>query len=406
MYQHSSNGVTIASILDNRRVLSSGMYPIKIRVTYKRERKYYNTGVSLVVKDWERLPNTKLKDLIRMRDSIQVTFDHIKTIINSLLKEDHFSFATLNNRLGMGTDHSLNLLFKARIESLKEDGKHNTSDWYRYSLKSIEDFGGKSIMPRTITLDWLKKFEKHLLSANKSYTTVSMYMRALKAILNISKEQGMLKAREYPFGTSKDKYQIPRHEKRNLALTIQQVGQVVNYKCSSPIEKLCRDLWFFSYLCNGANITDILQFTKDNIKGDTIQFYRQKTISTSATKKLIVAELTPEMRAILDEHGRPGKYLFPILQGSETSLEKLKKVKGFTRSLNHYLSKIGEHLEIGNITSYTSRHSFATVLKRSGANIAFISESLGHTDVKTTENYLDSFEDDERKKNAKLLTNF
>jgi len=48
----------------------------------------------------------------------------------------------------------------------------------------------------------------------------------------------------------------------------------------------------------------------------------------------------------------------------------------------------------------------ATVLKRSGANIAYISESLGHADLKTTENYLASFEREEREKNAKLLTNF
>ena len=67
---------------------------------------------------------------------------------------------------------------------------------------------------------------------------------------------------------------------------------------------------------------------------------------------------------------------------------------------------IGKHLEIGEITSYTARHSFATVLKRSGANIAFISESLGHNDLKTTESYLASFEKEERQKNASFLTDF
>ena len=36
--------------------------------------------------------------------------------------------------------------------------------------------------------------------------------------------------------------------------------------------------------------------------------------------------------------------------------------------------------KIGNITTYTARHSYATVLKRSGVNISYISESLGHTD--------------------------
>ena len=55
---------------------------------------------------------------------------------------------------------------------------------------------------------------------------------------------------------------------------------------------------------------------------------------------------------------------------------------------------------------HAARHSFATVLKRSGTNISYISESLGHSNLKVTENYLASFEQDERKKNAQLLTNF
>ena len=58
------------------------------------------------------------------------------------------------------------------------------------------------------------------------------------------------------------------------------------------------------------------------------------------------------------------------------------------------------------ISTYTAIHSFASVLKRSGANIAYISESLGHSDLKTTENYLASFEKEERVKNAAFLTNF
>ena len=44
-----------------------------------------------------------------------------------------------------------------------------------------------------------------------------------------------------------------------------------------------------------------------------------------------------------------------------------------------------------NIT-YVARHTFATVLKRSGVDIGIISESLGHSDLKTTQIYLDSFE--------------
>ena len=44
---------------------------------------------------------------------------------------------------------------------------------------------------------------------------------------------------------------------------------------------------------------------------------------------------------------------------------------------------------------HVARHSFATVLKRSGVNIALISESLGHTSLSTTQYYLDSFENEQ-----------
>ena len=75
----------------------------------------------------------------------------------------------------------------------------------------------------------------------------------------------------------------------------------------------------------------------------------------------------------------------------------MAKIKQATKTINKYCKRIGEELEIETkITTYTARHSFATVLKRAGAPIEFISESLGHKDLKTTENYLDSFENETR----------
>jgi len=71
------------------------------------------------------------------------------------------------------------------------------------------------------------------------------------------------------------------------------------------------------------------------------------------------------------------------------------------------MKQIGEALEIDKpLTTYAARHSFATVLKRSGASIEFISESLGHKNVQTTENYLDSFELETKLEMQKSLLNF
>ena len=62
-------------------------------------------------------------------------------------------------------------------------------------------------------------------------------------------------------------------------------------------------------------------------------------------------------------------------------------------------------LEI-DITTYSARHSFATQLKSSGASTEFISESLGHSSLAVTENYLASFSQEEKKKWASKLTEF
>ena len=58
------------------------------------------------------------------------------------------------------------------------------------------------------------------------------------------------------------------------------------------------------------------------------------------------------------------------------------------------------------VTTYYARHSFATVLRRSGASTELISESLGHSNIKTTANYLDSFDDEVKKQIQSKLMNF
>jgi len=103
---------------------------------------------------------------------------------------------------------------------------------------------------------------------------------------------------------------------------------------------------------------------------------------------------------------KPEHYIFPFLKGGEDPVQMKQKVNDITRRINRKMKRIGQDLGYGKISTYTARHSFATVLKRSGANISFISESLGHADLKTTENYLDSFETETRKQNSALLTQF
>ena len=103
----------------------------------------------------------------------------------------------------------------------------------------------------------------------------------------------------------------------------------------------------------------------------------------------------------------PDNYIFPILEIGCTPEREMQLIQQFIKTVNKWMKVIATELSIEKlVTTYTARHSFSTVLKRSGASIEFISEALGHSNVRTTENYLDSFENEAKKEFAKSLIAF
>ncbi len=217
----------------------------------------------------------------------------------------------------------------------------------------------------------------------------------------------MIREAQYPFG--KDRYEIQEGEGRKMALTLVQIGRLARYEDGSDATAKYRDYWLFLYLCNGINVADFVRLKFRDIVNGEICFVRQKTERTTRTRKEIRVIVTDRMQTIIDRWGNPpapDRFIFPVLDGSEDAMRRKMKTQFLTREINKRMKAVGEQLGIGPISTYTARHSFATVLKRAGANIAYISESLGHSDLKTTENYLASFEREEREKNAQILTKF
>lgn len=415
--KYSLGGITAAYILDDRRPKKSDdpnlkeedlRFPVKYRVTFMRKRYYNPSGIDLTYKEWKALPNTKKKNLIDTRELIQTGLNKIIGHIDELYKGEGFSFEALNNRLKRGMKNSILLAIHDRAETLKNNGQIGSSIWYTYSAKSIEGFTQRDLKFSDITVDWLNKFEKHLKDEDKSYTTISMYIRPIQAMMNQAQQNGIISHSQYPFGEGR--YTIPTGTGRKMALTLEQIAEVLSYPLTTDTEKRCRDLWFFSYLCNGINMNDLLRLRYSSIQDGQIHFYRQKTIRKSARKKEITAELTKEMKDIIKKWGnpdkRPNNYIFPFLTDGLTPMRERSIVQNNTSLINKKMKAIGKALGYGNISTYWARHSYATVLKRSGANIAFISESLGHTDLKTTENYLASFEREYRIETSKMLTKF
>jgi integrase len=293
---------------------------------------------------------------------------------------------------------------------LIREGRISSAISYHCSYVSLKKFRG-DVSFEIITVSYLMEYENWLKGQSLSKTTVGIYLRPLRAIFNEAHEAGIIKKeRHYPFG--KRKYRIPSSRNIKKALDLSDIQKIFDYKCDCPNEEMARDYWLFSYFGNGMNPKDIANLRYKNIDGDYLTFERAKTEnSLRGDPKPITVYLTDDMREIIEKWGSkttgPNDYLFPVLEHGLTPLRQYELVQNFVGFINERMRRILKNIGIHKkATTYVARHTFSTVLKRSGASTEFIQEALGHTDLKTTENYLDSFDKETKKEYAKRLVSF
>ena len=405
--EYKKDGVTVAIHLDTSHPKQGGRYAAKVRVTYQRKRQYYPTGKDFTKEEFIAVLTSKARDKAAIRKDLESSFGIVRNAVEQLTQTGGFSLDKLNTFLGKATGETVNTAFKAKIAYLFKTDRVGNATVYDTVLKGLERFGGAAIPFRTVTVTWLNRYAEFLRREGKRQTTIAIHLRTLRAILNEARLCGIVKESDYPFG--RGRYEIQSGTGRKMALTLEQIGQVARYDNGSLATAKYRDYWLFLYLCNGINVADFVRLRHSDIVNGEIYFVRQKTAHTSHTLKDIQVVVTQPMQEIIDRWGTSptvSDFIFPILNGTETAIEQKHKTQYLTRAINKHMAAIAATLGIPHISTYTARHSFATVLKRSGANIAYISESLGHSDLKTTENYLASFEREERTKNAELLTKF
>jgi len=116
-----------------------------------------------------------------------------------------------------------------------------------------------------------------------------------------------------------------------------------------------------------------------------------KRVKTSRTYRI---KLNEKARAILVHFGfkkkKANDYLFPIIKRSGNAVLMRMEIKNANTSINKYLNVIAKVLNIPvNLTTYVSRHSWATIADKAGVNRRIISKGLGHADLATTEIYID-----------------
>jgi len=172
-------------------------------------------------------------------------------------------------------------------------------------------------------------------------------------------------------------------------------------------------MWLFAYLANGMNIKDIALLKYENITDGVISFIRAKTKNSSKENLITIeVQINEDLQRIIESwETKPVKqqnFIFDIMQPeNQSDLQSFRDINQAVKNINKYMRRLAMNLELERVpTTNFARHSFSTVLKRSGVPIEMISEQLGHTSITTTQIYLGSFESAQKKEITKFLTSF
>ena len=402
--------ITVSIVLDKRRIKDDATYPLKLRITYRGTRKYYATGYNTNLPDYMLMKQDKARgDLQKTNLALNGIQIKAQKCCDDL---ESFSFTKFEDLFFPKKVPVLNLqsAFDSYISELNKNGQIGSAISYSCACVSLHKFKA-GLKFEHLTPEFLRNYERWFLGQGNSITTVGIYLRSLRAIINVAIQDEMMNFKDYPFG--KRKYIIPTSRNIKKALSLEEIAKIYHYQAEPlSVKDMCRDYWIFIYLCNGLNVKDLCLLTYKNIAEDFIIFNRAKTDRTRRSNpEPIRIALKEDSRRIIAKWGQhqlsPITHIFPHLKIGMTLQKQHNTIALLIHLINENMKQIALELEIQKpITTYYARHSFATILKNSGVSTEFISEALGHTSLETTKNYLAGFEQDAIRKATDVLTSF
>ena len=143
-------------------------------------------------------------------------------------------------------------------------------------------------------------------------------------------------------------------------------------------------------MLRGLPFVDLSFLKKSEYKGNIIAYRRKKTgrylvVQLDKTAQVLIKSLMNKDQSSL--------YLFPIIHHPDGSKEAYKEYQAALKTFNKRLIAIGKYLRINQkLSSYTARHTWATMAFICNINPAIISQSMGHSSIKVTETYLKPFQ--------------
>lgn len=391
--------VNITFVQRSSRKNLHGTTPISLRITIDRVCRYVPTGISIPECNWDKDNHrikAKTKDYLDYQPELnKIEADWNKRIAKMKACDETVSFNALFEGTLSRSSCNIEDYFNQQIHLMKQREKIGTASKYQYCLKLLKECNSVRMNFDQIDLPYLRRFESFLIRKGNKNNSIATKFSVLRAVYNKAFSEGLFDIKIDPFKLFKPGRFWEETRKRAITKEdIQKIRQINLKPDLSPYSlSFARDIFLFSYYVAGINFRDIASLKNKDIMDNRLYYKRHKT------GKELNYLIRPEVQEILSKYKsgtcNDEEYIFPILNTNRHKSQQqiYNRLQKILKEVNSNLREIGKMAGIdAYLTSYVARHTFATVLKRSGVSIEVISESLGHADITTTQIYLDSFE--------------
>ena len=293
--------------------------------------------------------------------------------------------------------------FENLIQTYKDTNHIGNANCYSRTLHVLELFDEKlseRVFPE-IDIKYVKSFDVFLQKRECKGNTRKFYFKTLRAVLNKAIQDGEASETTYPFGKGGFSISTLEEETTKRYLPHDSMFKLKTTVMDNAVLERTRRLFLFSYYCYGISFIDAALLTKKNIirynGGNYIVYKRNKTKEAKKVKPIQI-KITPEIQELMNWFSANTllveDYLLPIVSIAGYKGEQLyNHIRSRFGRNNKNLANLAKVLEITDmkLTSYVSRHTMAMTLQDNQVPREVISQILGHSDLATTNTYLDSF---------------
>ena len=373
---------TINIVLDKRRQRKDGTYPLILRIIQNRKSAYVKSGIFLRAEDWDETgrairkthPNYKL-----LNHSLKKKFTELEGRLISLeLEEQKFDLPKLTHTI-KGKRQVMPTFFEygyTWVERLKMGGKVGNARAYENTLKRLTTYFGHSKLKFSdINYDFLEDFQMGFLKKGVKQNTIAFYLRTIRTIYNKAIKAKVVKRQDYPFEDFRISHEST--QKRAVGKEVIQKIEALELPAGTRIWH-SRHYFLLSFYLIGISFVDLSYLKWTDIKDGRVMYKRKKT------GKIYNIRLTEKALKILEQyrgtnHDTP--YILPILPKAVLgdAIKEMYHTRQGSKYCNIDLKKMAVMADIHeNLSTYVSRHSWATIAKTLGYTNDLIAEALGH----------------------------